>query len=199
MAKNPPAPPAVFRLIVGRFVSHLIYVAAKLELADHLKHGPRTVEELATAAEVQAPALHRVLRALASVGVFAETKDKRFKLTPLAVTLQKAVPNSMHAAALMLAEKYLQDAWAELLHGLKTNEIPFFKAHGVSMFEYLEKHPELRDYLKAHPEVHEELGENPQSFLKSAQQFETPKMKSKPLADATPRMKPKPLAEPKLK
>ena len=65
--------------------------------------------------------------------------------------------------------------------------------------EYLEKHPELRDYLKAHPEVHEELGENPQAFLKSAQQFETPKMKSKPLADATPRMKPKPLAEPKSK
>src|SRR5260370_728371 len=39
--------------------------------------------------------------------------------------------------------------------------------------EYLESHPELREYLKAHPEVHEELSENPQSFLKSAQQFDT--------------------------
>jgi hypothetical protein len=44
---------------VGRWVSHLIYVAAKLELTDRLKDGPRTVEQLATAAEVQAPALYR--------------------------------------------------------------------------------------------------------------------------------------------
>ena len=141
MAKNPP-PAVMFTLIMGRWVSHLIYVAANLELADRLKHGPRTVEELATAAEVQVQALYRVLRALASVGVFAETKDKRFKLTPLAVTLQKAVPGSMHAAALMFGEKYQEDSWAELLHGVKTGEIPFLKAHGVSLFEYLEKHPE---------------------------------------------------------
>jgi hypothetical protein len=132
----------MFTLIAGRWVSHLIYVAAKLELADRLKHGSRTVEELATAAEVQAPALYRVLRALASVGVFAETKGKRFKLTPLAVTLQKAVPGSMHAAVLMVSEKYQEDAWAQLLQGVITGEIPFRKAHGVSIFEYLEKHPE---------------------------------------------------------
>jgi hypothetical protein len=132
----------MFTLIMGRWVSHLIYVAAKLEVADHLKRGSRTVEELATATEVQAPALYRVLRALASLGVFAETKDKRFKLTPLAVTLQKAVPGSMHAAALMFGEKYWDDAWAQLLHGVKTGEIPFLKAHGVPAFEYLEKHPD---------------------------------------------------------
>ena len=142
MAKKLPPPAVMFTLITGRWVSQLIYVAAKLELADRLKHGPRTVEELATAAEVQAPALYRVLRALASVGVFAETKNKRFKLTPLAVTLQKAVPGSMHAAALMFGEKLWDDAWAQLLHGVKTGEIPFLKAHGVSPFEYLEKHPE---------------------------------------------------------
>src|SRR5580704_18995 len=142
MAKNPPPQAVLFNLITGRWVSQLIYVAARLELADHLKHGPRTAEELATAAEVQAPALYRALRALASVGIFAETKDKRFKLTPLAVTLQKAVPCSMHAAALMLGEKYWEDAWAQLLHGIKTGEMPFLKAHGIPPFEYLEKHPE---------------------------------------------------------
>jgi hypothetical protein len=48
----------------------------------------------------------------------------------------------MHAAALMFGEKYQEDSWAELLHGVKTGEIPFLKAHGVSLFEYLEKHPE---------------------------------------------------------
>jgi hypothetical protein len=142
MAKNLPPSAVMFNFIMGRWVSCVIYVAAKLELADRLKHGPRTVEELATAAEVQAPALYRVLRALASVGIFAEAKDKRFKLTPLAATLQKAAPGSMHAAALMLGEKYWEDAWAQLLHGVKTGEMPFLKAHGIPPFEYLEKHPE---------------------------------------------------------
>jgi predicted transcriptional regulator len=53
-------------------VSHLIFVAARLELADQLKDGPRTAEELARAVQVQAPGLYRLLRALASVDVFAE-------------------------------------------------------------------------------------------------------------------------------
>jgi len=45
--------------------------------------------------------------------------------------------------------------------------------------EYLENHPALKDYLQANPQVHEELSENPQMFIKSAQQFDphgTPKM-----------------------
>ena len=51
--------------------------------------------------------------------------------------------------------------------------------------EYLENHPELRQYLKTNPNVKAELGENPQSFVKSAQTFEAPnKSMPKPLADS---------------
>jgi len=39
--------------------------------------------------------------------------------------------------------------------------------------EYLENHPELQQYLNSHPDVNKELMANPQSFLKSAQQFST--------------------------
>ncbi len=74
MAKKSPPPAVMLNLIIGYWVSRLIYVAAKLELADLLDDGPRTVEELAMAAGVRAPALYRVLRALASVGIFEETK-----------------------------------------------------------------------------------------------------------------------------
>ena len=60
--------------------------------------------------------------------------------------------------------------------------------------EYLENHSALRDYLQANPKVHEELGENPQSFVKSAQHFESPtKTLPKPMGD------PKSTTEPKLK
>ena len=142
MAKRPPPPAVMLNLIIGYWVSRLVYIAAKLKLADLLKGGPRTVDDLATAAGVPAPALYRVLRALASVGVFAETKDRRFKLTPLAATLQTGVPASMNAFAQFIVENYWFDAWNQLLYGVKTGELPFLKAHRVPFFEYLEQRPD---------------------------------------------------------
>jgi O-methyltransferase/methyltransferase family protein len=142
MAKKPPLPAVMLNLTIGYWVSRLIHVAAKLKLADLLKDGPRSAGHLATATGVHAPALYRVLRALASVGIFAETKGGRFKLTPLAATLQTGVPASLRSWALMSNEKYTWDAWEELLHGVTTGGIPFLKAHGVPPFEYLERHPE---------------------------------------------------------
>lgn len=129
-------------LTIGHWIARLTYVAAKLKLSDLLKDGPRTAEQLATATSVQPPALYRVLRALASVGIFEEIKGGRFKLTPLAATLQTGVPGSLQAWTLMINEKYTWDSWEELLHGIKTHEIPFVKAHGMMPFEYLERHPE---------------------------------------------------------
>jgi O-methyltransferase domain/Dimerisation domain len=132
----------MLNLVIGHWVSRLVQVAAQLNIADLLKAGPRTAEELAKAAHVRAPQLYRVLRALASVGVFAETKNGRFKLTPLAATLQTRVPGSMRTAALMLNSDWQWDAWQKLLDGVASDDVPFVKAHGMSVFEYLEKHPD---------------------------------------------------------
>lgn len=137
------SPPELMRnLAIGYWASRLVHVAAKLRLADLLKGGSRTVEDLASAADVQPVPLYRLLRALASLGIFAETKGRRFKLTPLAATLQTGVPNSMHAWAMMVNEPWMWDSWKELLPGVKTGEMPFRKAHGMPIFQYLEHHPE---------------------------------------------------------
>jgi hypothetical protein len=142
MAKKLPPQAQMLNLTIGYWVSRLIYAAAKLNIADLLNDGPLTAEELAAAAGVRAPSLYRVLRALASVGVFAETKNGRFKLTPLASTLRTNVPGSMRSFALMILEKYIWDSWEPLLQGVKTGENVFEKVHGMPLFEYLEKHPE---------------------------------------------------------
>jgi hypothetical protein len=114
-------------LIAGYWVSRLIYVAARLGIADLLKDGPRTAEDLAAAAGVRPGALYRVLRTLASYGLFAEIKGKRFKLTPLGSTLRTDVPASMHAFALMLVEKHVWYAWEQLLYAVQTGDLPFDK------------------------------------------------------------------------
>ena len=142
MAKQPSPAEIMRNLAIGYWVARLIHVAAKLRLADLLRKGSRTLEDLSKAAGVQPEPLYRILRALASVGIFTETKGRRFKLTPLATTLQTGVSGSMHAWALMINDNWAWDSWKELLYGVKTGEVPFLKAHGVPIFEYLEKHPE---------------------------------------------------------
>ena len=142
MAKKLPPQAVMLNLTIGHWIARLTHVAAELKLADLLKERPRTASQLAAAAGVHAPALYRVLRTLASVGVFEETRGGKFKLTPLGATLQTGVPGSLRGWALMINQKYSWDAWEELLYGVTTGGLPFLKAHGVSSFEYLENHPD---------------------------------------------------------
>jgi hypothetical protein len=69
------------QMITSYWVSRAVYVTAKLRIADHLKDGPRTAEELAATAGVAPRPLYRVLRALAGVGVFAQDPGDRRQLS----------------------------------------------------------------------------------------------------------------------
>lgn len=75
-----------------------IYVAAKLRIADRLKDGSRSAEELAALAGVAPRSLYRVLRALAAVGVFTQEADRRFRLNPVAEPLREGGPDSLWAS-----------------------------------------------------------------------------------------------------
>jgi hypothetical protein len=160
MPKKPAPQGAMRNLIAGYWVSRLIYVAARLGLADLLKKGPRTADELAAATDVKAWALYRVLRTLASYGVFEEVKGRRFKLTPLGNTLRTDVPASMHGFALMLVEKHVWESWEQLLYAVQTGKLPFDKIYGMPFYKYLEQHP---DDLKVFGEAMTSLSgtENP--------------------------------------
>src|SRR5262245_23563790 len=95
-----PTPDAMLaQLIFGKFVSMAISVAAKLRIADKLAAGPKSAAELARETETHAESLYRVLRALASVGVFAEDEEGRFRLTPVAEYLQTGVAGSLRGVA----------------------------------------------------------------------------------------------------
>jgi hypothetical protein len=109
-ASQPPA--VMLQMMTGYWVSQALYVAAKLGVADLLADGPRPVEELATATQTHAQSLRRVLRALASVGVFTEASPGTFALTPLAAMLRTGIPGSMRALAIMYAEEQYR-AWGD--------------------------------------------------------------------------------------
>ena len=81
-------------LMSGYWHTQAIYVAARLGLADLLRDGPRSAEELAGPTGTNARSLYRLLRALSSLGVFAEDDQHRFALTPMAECLRSGVPGS---------------------------------------------------------------------------------------------------------
>lgn len=135
-------PEALLQMITSSWVSQAIYVAAVLGIADLLKDDPKNSSELAKATGTHARSLYRVMRALASVGIFAEIEDGRFELTPLAAYLQTDVPGSIHAIAIMLGESWHWQPWGNILHTLKTGNTAFKHVHGMKLFEYLTKNVE---------------------------------------------------------
>jgi O-methyltransferase/methyltransferase family protein len=140
-AGNSSLPATLLQMMTGYWVSQALHVAAKLGIADLLTDGPVDCEDLAAATDTHAPSLQRVLRALASVGVFTEVSPGSFALTPLAELLRTETPGSMRALAIMYAEEQYR-AWGELLHSVRTGEMAFDHQFGMGYFEYLAQHPE---------------------------------------------------------
>lgn len=140
-------PPAerLNEMIRGSDLTQLIYVAAKLGVADLLGDGPKSAEELAGAAGAHPRALYRVMRALASVGVFAMQEDHRFSLTPLAEPLRTDAPDSKRDWAMMWGEEWTWRAWGNLLHSVKTGETAFDDVAGMGLFQYLEGNREAAE------------------------------------------------------
>src|SRR5258705_13433889 len=102
------APPeaVLTQMITGSLGSQAIYVAAKLGIADLLVDGPKSVHYLARSADADAPSLYRVLRALASFGVFSERSDRVFELNPTAELLRSDSPRSLRDLAIFFGEDW---------------------------------------------------------------------------------------------
>jgi hypothetical protein len=132
----------MMQFITAKWISKPIYVAAKLGIADLLAEGPRTVEEIAQKKDLYAPYLYRVMRALAGFGIFYENENKTFELTPMAECLKTG---ALRSIALMFLSDWHDRAWDKLLHSVKTGEIAFHAAHGMSCFDWLKANPEAAE------------------------------------------------------
>lgn len=124
--------------IVGKWISKPIYVVAELGIADMLADDSKTIQELAQLSNTHAPSLYRMMRALASVGIFFETEEKRFELTPMAELLREG---AMKSIALMFNSDWSDKAWGFFLESIKTGATSFDKAHGLPVLKWLDRNP----------------------------------------------------------
>jgi len=133
-----PPPVQLMNFIVGKWISKPIYVAAELGIADMLADGSKTIKELALLSKTHAPSLYRMMRALASVGIFSEVEEKKFELTAMAEFLKSG---SMRSIALMFNSDWSDKAWGCFMESIKTGETAFEKAHGLPVTDWLEENP----------------------------------------------------------
>jgi hypothetical protein len=128
-------------MISGSWVSQAIYAAAKLGIADRVQDLPKSAQTLAAETNSHAPSLYRLLRALASIGIFAEDDQGRFGLTPLAELLQTHVPGSLRGWAIMSGSDWRWQPWGQILQSVQTGEVAFAHVFGMGAFEYFTQHP----------------------------------------------------------
>src|SRR5690242_1885298 len=112
-------------VLFGFIVSKALLAAVQLGVAEHLAKGPATAEDLARKVGADAPSLYRLLRLLASFGIFREGEDRRFTNTDLSDALREDVPNSMKCWVRGFCDEPSYSAWNETTYSVQTGKCGF--------------------------------------------------------------------------
>jgi SAM-dependent methyltransferase len=145
------APPVaqVNHLISGGWIAQAIGVAAESGIADLLADGPRSSIDLAQATDSHPQALYRLMRALASVGIFSEVEPERFGLTPMADILRSDTPTSLRGRARQVSGDVQWRTWGQLRYSVRTGQPAFKHVHGMDAWTYRAQHPEVNAAFNA--------------------------------------------------
>ncbi len=144
-----PPPVQMMRLITGYWLSQAVGVVAKLGVADHLGNGPTTCDELARSVGVDTPILYRVLRLLASVGVFTQVAPDSFGLTALGETLRSDAPDSLRNVAIAETAPGHWQPWGRLEESVRTGKPAAHAALGMELFDWYAQNPEEAGFFNA--------------------------------------------------
>jgi hypothetical protein len=153
VSHDPAAPPdstaaasqQVFQIAMGYMVSTALHAAVRLKIADRLAEGPRAAADLARETGTSEDALYRVLRLLASVGVFSETSGRRFENNTAGEAMQSGRPGSLHDMLLWICDPFHLRVYADAMHSIETGQPAIEKTFGVPVFEYFPRDPELSE------------------------------------------------------
>jgi len=139
----------LLQLAMGAMVTQAIGVAAKLGVADVIADTGKHVDHLAEATGSHSPSLYRILRSLASVGVFRETEPYTFVNTPLSDVLRSDTPGSMRNTMIFMAEPWHYNVWGNMLHSARTGGTAWKATHGEEVFDWFAKNPKASEIFNA--------------------------------------------------
>jgi len=142
----------VMQMMLAGWVSKTISEVSRLNIPDILvEHGPLNAEVLTSQHQVKADTkfLHRILRALASVGIFTENVNGEFGSTPLSEVLTKS--SAVSAKALVeLTGASTYRVWGGLGNAIKEGQPQSKNILGMEYWDYLKANPtELEEFAQA--------------------------------------------------
>ncbi|MGB3330986.1 MAG: methyltransferase dimerization domain-containing protein, partial [Thermomicrobiales bacterium] len=128
-------------LMTGYWAAQAIAEFARLGLADLLADGPASARDLAATSDSHPQSLHRLLRALASIGVLAEPTPETYALTPVTALLRSGTPDSMRSLAMAYGNELFQ-AWNDFSFSVQTGKPAFAHHFGMDPFAFYAANPE---------------------------------------------------------
>jgi precorrin-6B methylase 2 len=143
----PTLPPQALLLdmLCGMMKTQAIHEAARLQIADLVKDGPKSTAELAEATGTDPASLYRLLSTLASLDIFVEVEPDYFAQTPLSNLLRPDVPGSMYDVTLIHGEQWQWRPWEAFSYSLQTGKPAFDSMFGEDLWNYFVKHPTHRE------------------------------------------------------
>lgn len=126
----------------GMMRSQALATVAKLDLADKLGDERKSVSQLARETRTHEVSLYRLLRALASIGLFAEVQPSVFAHTALSSLLRSNHPYSLRDTARFFGSDVFWKSWGSLDYSIKTGDQAFQHVFGENIWSYLSSHPE---------------------------------------------------------
>ena len=133
----------VFQMVIGKWISQALGTVVEIGVPDQLAKGSRRCSDIAREAGVSEEGIYRLLRALASVGLFVESGDRRFKLTGMGQLLRSDHPESLAGYARFVAHDSTWRPWGQLSYSVKTGMPAFDHVFNVPIFEHLTQNPEV--------------------------------------------------------
>ena len=137
--------PPPFRLLqIGSafWQSRALHVAASLDIAGVIGDGELDADEIAARIDCDPAAIFRLMRMLATLGVFERTAPRRFRNNAVSGYLREDRPDSLRAMVLMHNSATMSRPWYEAFEqGVRDAEVPFRQVHGATLFAYMDEHP----------------------------------------------------------
>jgi C-methyltransferase len=133
----------LFQMVIGKWISQALGTVVEIGVPEQLAKGARRCSDIAREAGVSEDGIYRLLRALASVGLFVESGDRRFKLTGMGKLLRRDHPESLAGYARFVAHDSTWRPWGQLGYSVKTGMPAFDHVFNVPIFERLSQHPEV--------------------------------------------------------
>jgi O-methyltransferase domain len=137
-----PLPPVLLHARDGLILHQTLYVAAKLGVADSLAEDWCSVADLARDLKVNEDALYRVLRLLASQGIFEESKTRTFRNNQVSNFLRTGVPGSVRSLFIFWGSTFHYPSFGHILHSVQTGESSRTMLSGTDGFDHLRRDPE---------------------------------------------------------